>query len=391
MGKFKFKNYPPDKLSAFVEAMMAAKKQSSEPSPSAKRKIWGSSVADQIKKAKVVAGLVEVVPTEKVGIEALPQVQNSQSRTDLEKCRLRKEIEDLRGEKLGLEEKLNISRRKCEEKDERLVRMGKEIEDLWREKLDANQTIKELKRKEIEATQTIDKLRVRLETALATMLRVNVEDLSKLINGPDIFSAAATNAEEEENVNLPNSEKGESYCLGNDIVNADAEDGVVMPPEVHATSDNSGGSGGVGSSKEGGKDLAHSGTKEDGASTSRFVIGSAVAESNGIVQDNEGKAADVKGGRSDDEVGRGKAEVSSSAGIGNVILISDTDDETDTSCGQTNKRNRSDDSPTNRSIKRKTSASTTPSLLPSRLEETCTDSDNDSCSSTHMENLIASM
>lgn len=46
--------------------------------------------------------------------------------------------------------------------------------------------------------------------------------------------------------------------------------------------------------------MAHSGTKEDGAnavviSTSGFVDGSAVAESNGIVQDNEGKEAEVKG------------------------------------------------------------------------------------------------
>lgn len=202
---------------------MAAKKQSSEPSPSAKRKIRASSVAD----------LMKVVPT----------LHNSQSSTDLEKCRMRKEIEDLRGEKLGLEEKLNISRRKCEERDERLVKMGKEIEDLWREKLDANQTINELKRKEIEATQTIDKLRVRLETALATMLRVEVEDLSTLINGSHIFPAA-----EEENVNLQNSNKGGNDCLGNDNVNAD---GVVMSPEVHATSDHSGGSGGVGSSKKG--------------------------------------------------------------------------------------------------------------------------------------------
>lgn len=337
-------------------------------------------------------------------------LENSQSFTDLEKCRMGKEIEDLRREKLGLEEKLDSSHRKCEERDERLVRMGKEIEDLWHEKLDANQTIKELKRKEIEAdqvlqelkrkdveaTQTIDELRVRLETVLAKMLRVNVEDLSKLINGTGIFAAAATDAEEEESVNLPNSEKGGSDRLGNDNVNADAEDGVVMPPEVRATSDNSSGSGGVGSSKKGGRDLAHSGSKEDGViviCTSGPVYSSAVAESNGIVQDNEGKAAEVKGTnasvmQSGGEVATGKAEVSSCAGgNGNVIVLCDSDDETDP--GQTNKRNRIDDSPMNWSRKRKTSTSTAPFSLSSRLEETHTDSDDESCSDTYMDNLVA--
>lgn len=83
-------------------------------------------------------------------------------------------------------------------------------------------------------------------------------------------------------------------------------------------------------------------------------------------------------GRSDDEVG-----------MENVILISDTDDETDTSRGQTNKRNRADDSPINWSAKRKTCTSTTPSSLPRRDDETRTDSDDESCSDTYMENLIA--
>lgn len=48
----------------------------------------------------------------------------------------------------------------------------------------------------------------------------------------------------------------------------------------------------------GGRNLANSGTKEDGAiviCASGPIYSYAVAESNGFVQDNEGKAAEVKG------------------------------------------------------------------------------------------------
>lgn len=220
--------------------------------------------------------------------EKLDRTQRRCEELDKETVQMGETIKILRCEKLGCEEKLENSHRKCDEMEQRLVIMGKEIKDMRRDKIDATQAMNELKRKEIEAdrvvqelqlknvaaNQTIIELRVKrmesdkaaevygsslnnldprilkLETNLAKMLSVNMEDLPYLVHGTSNLAAAAaatTDAEEGGKI-LPNFVEGGSDGLDNGQANADANDGVVVSPEVPATS---GICGGIGLAKKG--------------------------------------------------------------------------------------------------------------------------------------------
>lgn len=218
--------------------------------------------------------------------EKLGRTQRRCEELDKETVQMGETIKILRCEKLGIEEKLENNHRKCEEMDQRLVMMAKAIEDMKRDKIDANQAMVELKRKEteadwlvqelqhknVEANQTINELRVKkmesdkaakvygsslnyldprilkLETNLAKMLSVNVEDLPYLVHGTRNLTTAATTDAEEAGKNLPNFVEGGIDCLDNGKASAGANDRVVVSPEVPATS---GISGGIGLAKKG--------------------------------------------------------------------------------------------------------------------------------------------
>ncbi|KAH6801869.1 hypothetical protein C2S51_033315 [Perilla frutescens var. frutescens] len=335
---------------------------------------------------------------EKCGVEEkLGISQRRCQELDKEIVQMGEMIRILRGEKLGVEEKLEHSNRKGEDMDERLLKMEREIEDLRREKLDANRKIEELKQKEIEAgrtvqelkhknveaSRTIDELRtqkmgsdkvaevyysrianldksiLKFETRLSKMLSVDVEDFPNFVNEMDDCALTSNHSKGEEN-------------------------GNATSPKVHATCDNSAGSG---------IKLSHLVVKEDGASVVCTYPCSVpdVAESCGTVQDDEGQKPGVKvsdatvmqsGGG---EVPTGKIQPPCS-----VIVICDSDDETDpvdktthipgTSSGLTTKRNRAErreDSPANSTSKRERSTFAQPSRcssLPSRIVD-CIDSE----------------
>ncbi|KAH6755050.1 hypothetical protein C2S53_018573 [Perilla frutescens var. hirtella] len=337
---------------------------------------------------------------EKCGVEEkLGISQRRCQELDKEIVQMGEMIRILRGEKLGVEEKLEHSNRKGEDMDERLLKMEREIEVLRREKLDANRTIEELKQKEteagrivqelkhknVEASRTIDELRaqkmgsdkvaevyysrianldksiLKFETRLSKMLSVDVEDFPNLVNEMDDCALTSNHSKGEEN-------------------------GNATSPKVRATCDNSAGSQGVGLSQKGGVKLAHLVVKEDDASVVCTYPCSvpAVAKSCGTFQDDEGQKPGVKvsvatvmqsGGG---EVPTGKTQPPCS-----VIVICDSDDETDpvdttthipsTSSGLTTKRNRAErieDSPVNSTAKRERSTFAQPSRcssLPSRV------------------------
>ncbi|KAI3453792.1 hypothetical protein Pfo_010455 [Paulownia fortunei] len=306
---------------------------------------------------------------------------------------LNEKINELKNKNLESERLVGVYQEKFKCLDTRLVKMGQEIEDLRCEKLAANQTAEELRRKQLEAdqvveelkhqnfeaAQTVDELRLKklesdkaaelnksrlenlaprimkVEEALANILNVKVEDLANIVDGMDKPAAA-----EGENVDFLDF-KGEKDSSGNgstrDGWNGDAENMVVMSPGVPSTS-NSTGSGCIGLSKKG----PHaSGMHSDGGVPvrGRLMFGAGCSTKMACSSSAAGDIIQISD--SDDETNPGGAayisDMGVSANVGANEMIFEKFVQSPSS-SKTNKRNSTDcreDSLTNLTSKRKRS------------------------------------
>ncbi|XP_057810205.1 uncharacterized protein LOC131024694 [Salvia miltiorrhiza] len=227
-------------------------------------------------------------------------LEKTQNYTELEKRSLEEKLErrheELDKRILQMEEKIKKFRQKKLNLNEKLDRSRRKCEELQHRNVETTQANDELRVKKMESDKAAQLYRSRLDDLELRMLKVEAAQAKTLnVNHANFVGAMDKSAAEDENLNMPDS-------VENGKVKAEAGNGDAMPPQVCVISDvDSGPSEGIRLSKKGGRNMAYSGIKEDGANVvfpypgSRPADISAVAESKGSVQGHESKRFEVRG------------------------------------------------------------------------------------------------